>query len=259
MLLVLWHIYILMSIYLHLDIGNTAIKWQFNLGNKQQTKGLLINKFLVEQLPELPYDCPVFICVVAHFFLIDNIKKYYAHCQIHLVQTTKQYKNLINAYDEVEQLGVDRWLGLIATYEKYPKRNVLLISLGTATTLDVLPADGQHQGGLIMPSLALSKQSLPRFTSDKDLSNNTFIAPKKTLANNTVDAWQFGCELLWSEGLGKIIHYFAQTYEIDLLVITGGYSSSKMTFLDLPYQYHDNLVLLGLSYYQLGTLKNDGK
>ena len=64
-----------------------------------------------------------------------------------------------NAYPDVSQLGIDRWLALIAAWNKY-HAPVCVAGCGTAVTLDVVDGDGYHLGGLIFPGLRLMQQSL---------------------------------------------------------------------------------------------------
>jgi type III pantothenate kinase len=54
------------------------------------------------------------------------------------------------AYPVPEQLGVDRFLAMLAVVDEQVPN--ILISFGSAITIDVLSADGVHQGGLIAPS-----------------------------------------------------------------------------------------------------------
>jgi type III pantothenate kinase len=70
-----------------------------------------------------------------------------------------------NGYTDPAQLGVDRWLAICAAYARY-RTAVCVVDAGTATTVDVVAADGSHQGGLILPGMALMESSLFRGTGD---------------------------------------------------------------------------------------------
>lgn len=63
------------------------------------------------------------------------------------------------AYPEPARLGVDRWLALLAARE-YAAGAALILDAGTAATFDLLLADGRHLGGLILPGLAMMRDSL---------------------------------------------------------------------------------------------------
>lgn len=227
-----------MKAYLLVDIGNTAIKWQYRAGNSVVDGWSLLLDFNIKKLPILVKDADIYLAVVANFSWIEIIKKYYPNNQTHQVSTQKTYKNLHNAYQEISQLGVDRWLNLVAVYEKYPKQAVAILSCGTATTLDVLSENGKHLGGLIMPSLSLMKQSFPQFLTTDPLS-------QKSLANNTNDAWQLGCQALWENGLLATITPLIKDKK---LIVTGGHTQQITPKLQ-QHTIENNLVLLGLWYY----------
>ena len=77
-----------------------------------------------------------------------------------------------NIYQQPENLGSDRWAALVAAHELYDS-DVCIVDCGTALTIDLLSANGQHLGGVIVPgaqmmqnSLHLNTAALPQPTSD---------------------------------------------------------------------------------------------
>ena len=89
-----------------------------------------------------------------------------AHCgeqayEIHWLASEPQLLHLRNAYAEYQQLGSDRWLAMLglSVHEAAQKRPAMLISFGTATTIDTVFQD-QFLGGLILPGLQLMSDSL---------------------------------------------------------------------------------------------------
>ena len=60
-----------------------------------------------------------------------------------------------NGYQQPERLGDDRWMTLLAAREMLPG-DCVLIDAGSAITLDLLRADGQHLGGAILPGFNTS-------------------------------------------------------------------------------------------------------
>lgn len=71
-----------------------------------------------------------------------------------------------NAYHWPEQLGVDRWLGLLAARAMHPANAVCLVSVGTALTVDLLDSRGRHVGGIIVPGPALMVDALLSSTAE---------------------------------------------------------------------------------------------
>ena len=75
------------------------------------------------------------------------------------LQTSKQFLGVTNGYHNPQQLGVDRWLGIIAGYTVI-KKPVAIFDCGTFITLDVVDKDGQHLGGMIAPGMSAAAEKL---------------------------------------------------------------------------------------------------
>lgn len=70
-----------------------------------------------------------------------------------------------SGYTDPRTLGVDRWLAMCAAFA-HGGGPVCVVDAGTATTIDLVTGRGQHQGGLILPGLALMQSALWRGTGD---------------------------------------------------------------------------------------------
>lgn len=57
-------------------------------------------------------------------------------------------------YREPKQLGIDRYCAMLAAHARYGDSNLIVVHVGTALTLDVVRADGRHEGGVIMPGFS---------------------------------------------------------------------------------------------------------
>ena len=76
----------------------------------------------------------------------DRVTRYYSEASC---------MEVTNGYDQPERLGVDRWLTLIAATQMIDG-DCIVIDAGSAITVDLLRADGQHQGGAILPGINTS-------------------------------------------------------------------------------------------------------
>ena len=56
-------------------------------------------------------------------------------------------------------MGVDRWLAMIAAFNRQ-KRACVVVDAGTALTIDLVADDGRHQGGYILAGLSLAVKAL---------------------------------------------------------------------------------------------------
>lgn len=98
------------------------------------------------------------------------------------------------AYADISQLGVDRWLAMLGARVRFDG-DLLLVSAGTALTIDLLDASGQHHGGCIAPSpmriidgLRLAAPHLPRPEPGAILQRHSLFA------TSTVDGLMAGAQ-----------------------------------------------------------------
>ena len=70
-----------------------------------------------------------------------------------------------NGYPDPWRLGVDRWVGLIGAHHEHPEKDICLVGLGTAMTIDLLNSRGRHLGGSIVPGPRLMIESLLEHTA----------------------------------------------------------------------------------------------
>lgn len=99
------------------------------------------------------------------------------------VQTQPQCADLRIAYPVPAQLGVDRFLALLAASAR-GGGPWLLVSAGSALTVDLLGDDGQHLGGLIAPMPAHQRAALAQNFSQLDVPEGR----AREFADNTADA-----------------------------------------------------------------------
>lgn len=84
---------------------------------------------------------------------------------------------LVNGYAEPLQLGADRWHAMIAACAKYPDESLLLVSSGTATTVECVRAEplsaAVFLGGAIAPGFELMRDSLALGTAHLPQADGT--------------------------------------------------------------------------------------
>lgn len=145
-----------------------------------------------------------------------------------------------NRYDNPSQLGADRWAALIGARQLH-RTDCLVVSAGTATTIDLLTADGCFEGGLILPGVELMQRSLAGGTAQLPLTEGHFsLAPRCT-----ADAIRTGC---LQAQTGAVERMFRQIEDRPgaLCLLAGGAADQFANLLEIPLQRIDNLVLIGL-------------
>ena len=96
--------------------------------------------------------------------------------------------SLRNGYRDPMQLGADRWHALIGARAVRPRGTLLVVSAGTATTVDTLTDDGRFVGGVIAPGIRLMHDSLARGTARLPRADGAY----RPHPDNTGDAMQTG-------------------------------------------------------------------
>ncbi len=84
--------------------------------------------------------------------LQQDIRHYQPTARLTQLFTLPELDGLINAYVDFRQLGVDRWLTLVAGYFNYAQ-DLMIVDAGSAITLDLLSQQQGHLGGAILPGL----------------------------------------------------------------------------------------------------------
>lgn len=165
----------------------------------------------------------------------------------HFVQAEQKRFGVNNAYDKPETLGVDRWLGLVAVRQHLQKA-CCIIDCGTAITVDIVTANGQHQGGFILPGLGLMRSTLAAGTDA--LTENTDDVAFNLLATNTYSAIQAGTLYSISATLENLIRDLQQNFEHNIrFVISGGDAAAIQALLPDDVEIDSDIVLKGLKLY----------
>lgn len=158
--------------------------------------------------------------------------------------------NIINSYAVPANMGVDRWLAMIAAYnpkQESSQQSICVIDCGTAITLDVLNPQGLHLGGLIMPGYRTMLESLESRTANITMPGSEATEKAAALANGTHSAIQLGCQQLIIGGLGDIVKNLESSLEGRVsCVISGGHGYWVSTALSCENIYRPLLVLEGL-------------
>ncbi len=137
--------------------------------------------------------------------------------------------------DNPAQAGADLVTGAVGAIDKYPCP-LIIIDMGTATTVTVVDRNKTFIGGLITAGLGMSLDSLAGKTSQ--LPHISLETPKKVIGTNTVDCMQSGIVY----GNACAIDGIIDRIETELgdkctVVSTGGLSS-----LVIPHCTHDIII-----------------
>jgi len=92
-------------------------------------------------------------------------------------------------YDNPREVGADRIANSVGAYDLYPGA-VIVVDLGTATTFDVISAEGEYLGGAIAPGVEISLEAL--YTHAAALRSVELVRPRSVVGRSTVESIQSG-------------------------------------------------------------------
>lgn len=140
-------------------------------------------------------------------------------------------------------------VGAVALYEP----PLIVVDMGTATTMVVVDKDGAYIGGAIIPGVGLSYSALSAGTSL--LPNISIEAPKKCIGTNTVDCMKSGAVFGAAAMLdGMIARMEEELGESVTVVATGGISGCIVPYCKREIKHEPDLLLKGLAIlYQKNT------
>ena len=150
------------------------------------------------------------------------------------------------------QTGADLVVADVAALREH-KPPLIVIDMGTATTMSVLDASGAHIGGCIIPGVRISMDALTDKTAL--LPGLQLDQPKRAIGRNTIDAMRSGIMM----GTACMLDGMVERMEAELemkttVVITGGIAKFIAPLCKTPMIYDKDLLVKGLA-----TLYRDNK
>jgi len=257
--------------HLLIDIGNTSLHWRIISANKNTVANTAVKTYSIRHEREwdksfaiVKKSCQsvslngIFIASVSggeiQHVINDRCLEEFSINPDWICSEVKK-NSVMNAYKQPEQLGVDRWLGVLAAHLMILDSDyaaALVIDAGTAMTIDAVLKSGKHLGGSIVAGWNLQQRGLLQNTQEIIASDGEIMA----FADNTASAVASGALLAL---LGAIQYSCSQLEEqLDdrasyLLVLSGGDSGLLFDSLNLNVNQDilcvDNIVLDGLQSY----------
>ena len=146
--------------------------------------------------------------------------------------------------DNPAQLGSDRVADAVAGINLYPVP-LIIIDMGTATTVSVIDRDKNYLGGMIIPGLRVSLDSLTQRTSQ--LPKIGLEAPKKVIGANTVECMKSGIIYYSAAGIDGVTQRIEETLGEECTVVsTGGLANKIIPHCKRDIIIDEQLLLKGL-------------
>ncbi len=160
-------------------------------------------------------------------------------------KSAAELAGLRNAYHNPEQLGCDRFASAIGARALYPDQALLIVTCGTATTIDCVSAEGVFTGGMILPGLGTMAASLAANTAQLPQVPQA-VAIAQPFADNTTDAIVSGCLNAQAGAIERALSLYRAQQPDARCLLSGGAAHLISPHLSIPHERIDNLVLIGL-------------
>jgi type III pantothenate kinase len=239
-----------------IDIGNTFLKWgRFRAAKHGSAKDhrLESGHLLLEEIPALAVQFSKFRTPTR--IVISNVAG--TRVRSTMIRVLEVWPDappptwvipqeeacgVVNRYRNPAQLGSDRWAAIIGARALLGPVPALVVVCGTATTIDILKADGEFVGGVIIPGVGLMLRALHQHTAALPDADGEYV----DTPTQTVDAIASGCQHAQAGAIERLYDLQAPRHPGLVCLISGGAARALSPRLTIPFELHDNLVIEGL-------------
>ncbi|MFT4171534.1 MAG: type III pantothenate kinase [Rhodocyclaceae bacterium] len=228
--------------YLLIDAGNSRTKFGCHDGQRWLERAAIENRRLAEAatLPAGFQPRRIVIANVGGASAAARLEAWLSPWRerIEWLRGSAQRAGVQCQYDAPERLGADRWAMAIGAWHHFGGP-CMVVSAGTATTIDIIDDGGIFRGGCILPGLGMMKAALANGTANLPLAVGTY----RPIPSNTEDAIVSGC---LNAQLGAIERMARQLPADSPIALSGGagpaFNASGIAFTELPWLSLDGLL-----------------
>lgn len=146
--------------------------------------------------------------------------------------------------DNPGQVGSDLIVNAVAGL-KYYGAPIIMIDMGTATTISVVDENKNYIGGMILPGVKVSLESLVNRTSQ--LPKISLEAPRKIIGTNTIDCMKSGIIMGQAACMDGMIERIWEELGYQAIVVaTGGLAGCIVPYCKQKIIHDNELTLKGL-------------
>ena len=224
---------------LAVDVGNTntmfaihdgndwVARWRSHTDSTRTADDYAIWLSQICRLEGVPFGeidgCIVSNVVPQSQFNFRNLARRYLNCEPFLVGEPGVRLGVDVRIARPEQAGADRLVNAVGAHVAH-EGALIVVDSGTATTFDIVGADGAFEGGIISPGINLSMKALHEAAAS--LPRIAIQRPAKVIGKDTVSAMQSGIFLGYVELIDGLIRRVKSEYGQAMTVIgTGGIAS----------------------------------
>ncbi|MBF0092978.1 MAG: type III pantothenate kinase [Alphaproteobacteria bacterium] len=245
---------------LAIDCGNTNIvfalfdgdtvrgQWRASskLDRTADEVGIWLLQLLgMEHIDRSEVDGAIIASVVpSAVFGLRGLCRRYFGCEALVVGEPEVELGIKVLLERPKEVGADRLVNAVAAHRHYPGPQIV-IDFGTATTFDVIDAEGNYCGGAIAPGINLSLSALHMAAAQLPLV--AIAKPGRVIGTSTVEAMRSG--IFW--GYVGVIESLVRRTEAEFgatmtVIGTGGLASLFAEATDVIQHHDPDLTIRGL-------------
>jgi len=245
---------------LAIDVGNTNMVFGFLRGgkvvsswrvstNRDRTAdeyGLLVHQLCEHACAGIEEISGVVICCVVPPITgaLEQMSRDALKLPPVVVRSDLELDIIIDYYDPTE-VGADRLANAVAV-RKLTRRAAIVVDFGTATTFDVITANGHYAGGAIAPGVRTSSENL--FRRAALLHGVRMDAPESSIGRSTDESLRAGIIFGAAGQVDAIVRRLsAEIGENPLVIATGGLAPTIAPLSETIERVEPDLTLMGLA------------
>ncbi len=183
--------------------------------------------------------------VPAALFDLRTLCRHYLHCEPLVVGAPGVDLGIGVKVDRPQSVGADRLVNAVAAHARY-RGPLIVVDFGTATTFDVVGANGDYEGGIIAPGVNLSVEALHQAAAM--LPRVAVERTDKVIGKDTVPAMQSGIYWGYVSLVEGLVARITSEYGKPMTVVaTGGLAPLFQRQISAIEQVDPDLTISGLT------------
>ena len=149
-------------------------------------------------------------------------------------------------YSNPKEIGADLIAAAMGAVALYPQQNLIIVDMGTATTLELVTKEKEFLGGSILPGLKISVDALANQTAK--LPSVEIVKPEHIYGLSTNEAIQSGLYYGTAGSIKELCYLYQKNIfhgENTIVIGTGGFAKIFSEY-NLFNEIHPSLVLFGV-------------
>jgi len=236
------------------DIGNSQIKIAIERKNGiSRVKAFQSDDFvnIKKYLKSLDYDNKPYLfyssVLGANYNkkLIKTLNSFFE--KITKFKSTRSFLSTTNSYKKASSLGSDRWAQIVAAKNIF-KKDCIIVSCGSAISIDCVTKNGTHKGGMLMSG---AERYINCFSDIHNLKNIRLTQTKKNnlLQTDTAEQINVGYRTMISASIHKIYEEFKKnTKSKPTVIVSGSYARQIASYIEINTSVEPFFVLKSLAF-----------